>query len=127
MTEHKYTDEEVIKALDHCRNGERGSKCSKCEYVTGCKHWLIGLALDLINRQKAEIERLTIDMNAARLGMIAEHERLKTARTEAIKEFAEWLEALEEVVTSLKDGEPITAVETYYIHEFVKEFTEEKT
>ena len=58
MTDHKFTDGEIIKALEHCRNGNRGSKCSKCEYVTGCKTWLIGLALDLINRQKAEIEGL---------------------------------------------------------------------
>lgn len=61
MTEHKFTDEEVIKALEHCRNGERGSKCSKCKYVTGCKPLLIGLALDLIKRQKEEIERLRLE------------------------------------------------------------------
>lgn len=130
MTEHKYTDEEVIKALELCFAPVGTSKsCKKCPFhkIVLCKIERDRAALDLLHRQKAEIERLTIDMNAARLGMIAEHERLKTARTEAIKEFAEWLEALEEVVTSLKDGEPITAVETYYIHEFVKKFTEEKT
>ena len=48
-----------------------------------------------VERLQAEIERLTIDMNAARLGMIAEHERLKTARAEVAREiFAEiekWL------------------------------------
>lgn len=49
----------------------------------------------LIDRQptadvvpKAEYDAAIIDRNAARLGMIAEHERLKQAKTEAIKEFA---------------------------------------
>lgn len=91
MTEHKITDDEVIKALEHCRNGDRGSKCSKCEYVTGCKTWLIGLALDLINRQRAEIERLNY-CRETNISSIAElHRRLLTAKTEAIKEFAERL------------------------------------
>ncbi len=38
---------------------------------------------------KSEVERLTIDMNAARLGMIAEHERLKTARADVAREILE--------------------------------------
>ena len=42
---------------------------------------------DIAEKQKAEIYELTINMNAARLGMMAEHERLKTARAEAVKEF----------------------------------------
>lgn len=61
MTEHKYTDEEVIeiiKAFEHCLNTERGYRCSRCEYVTGCKTWLMREALAIINQQKAEIERL---------------------------------------------------------------------
>ena len=79
------TDNDIIKALKCC--GNQMFSCSDRQ----CKAKTIGNAIDLINRQKAEIERLTIDMNAARLGMIAEHERLKTAKAEAIKEFAERL------------------------------------
>lgn len=106
MTDHKCTDEQIIKALDHCRNGERGSKCSKCEYVTGCKTYLIGLALDLINRQRAEIERLQeyykryydLTRETKELQDEVEHARdrlslfddaITNAKAEAIKEFAE--------------------------------------
>lgn len=57
MTEHKFTDEEVIKALECCQ----GEGCADCPMI-GCPTnncvWDAGFALDLINRQKAEIERL---------------------------------------------------------------------
>lgn len=45
----------------------------------------------LIECQKSEIERLTINMNAFGLGMKREKERADTARAEAIREFAERL------------------------------------
>lgn len=54
MTEHKYTDEEVIKALECCNSH---GKCEQCPYFGKCKD-LEPDVLDLINRQKAEIERL---------------------------------------------------------------------
>lgn len=56
MTEHKFTDEEIIRALECCANGE----CDECIYYdcSPCKEYLNNAALDLINRQKAEIERL---------------------------------------------------------------------
>lgn len=46
---------------------------------------------DTINRQKAEIEKLTINMNAFGLGMKREKERADSARADAVKEFAEKL------------------------------------
>ena len=50
------TDNEIIKALECCRNDE----CSQCPLQDGvCSEKdVIKDALDLINRQKAEIERL---------------------------------------------------------------------
>ena len=60
MTEHKFTDEEIIKALECCSSAE----CEKCEYVPqgdcyqgslACNDDLMRSALDLIKRQKAEI------------------------------------------------------------------------
>lgn len=157
MTEHNYTDEEVIKALDHCRNGERGSKCSKCEYATGCKHWLIGLALDLINRQKAEIsaltsavdnstkvflnlhdeykvqkemiERLTKAIEVQEI-MLENHDRkIKATKVEAIKEFAEKLKSI--YINDKRYDRPNahTMIIKLFanIDDLVKEFTEEKT
>ena len=59
MTEHKFTNEEVIKALECCANAD----CLNCPRWT--EDWSSGMCadflpsvLDLINRQKAEIERL---------------------------------------------------------------------
>lgn len=51
------TDDEIVKALDCCDN----CFCDECAYKSKlfhCKEDLCHDALDLINRQKAEIERL---------------------------------------------------------------------
>ena len=67
MTERKFTDEEVIKALATVSYG--GHSCGKCKFkqyktingddrcgLKGCN--ICRLALDLIDRQKAEIDIL---------------------------------------------------------------------
>ena len=111
MTEHKYTDEEVIKALEHCVHAGRGGyKCRECVNVTGCKPWLLREALDLINRQKAEI---AFWMDAA-----------ANAKKEAVKEFAERLKH----IIGFDDLVPTDCVMLFpYIDNLVKEFTEGKT
>lgn len=49
------TDNEIIKALECCSK----STCDGCEFGNQCDGFTpINLALSLINRQKAEIERL---------------------------------------------------------------------
>lgn len=62
------TDEEVVKALECCSGGITGETCKNCPLnlsnsgVEACYYddtILEKYALDLINRQKAEIERLT--------------------------------------------------------------------
>lgn len=81
--------------------------------------------LDLINRQKAEIERLTINMNAFGLGMKREKERADNA----IKEFAERLkeECSFECDVSLGYGRPCyeDAVPIIAIDNLVKEMAGE--
>lgn len=65
------TDEQIIKALEYCcGNIKSDEECSEdmCYQVSlpegrngdirWCRQWLIKDALDLINRQKEEIERL---------------------------------------------------------------------
>lgn len=91
--EHKFTDEEIKKALECCAKDPRTcAECPLCVTSTEpCNVTLASNALDLINRQQAEIERLTVNMNAFGLGMKREAERADTARAEAIKEFAERL------------------------------------
>ena len=87
----KYTDEQIKKALKCC--GEEG--CEKCpmNFIMddiGCKLYigLYILALDLINRQEAEIERLKQDLKITMKNYV---EGGKIIKSEAIKEFAERL------------------------------------
>ena len=65
MPDKKLTDNEIIKALECCKErvqyeGNENTCCS-CSLITddGCTCTLAKHSLDLINRQKEEIERLT--------------------------------------------------------------------
>ena len=88
-------DNEIIKALKHLRtstlNGWREKKITEKDLNT------ISYALDLINRQKAEIERLTASVEAAEDYLYplpfknAFDDEIAKARAEAIREFAEKL------------------------------------
>ena len=81
MTVHKFTDEEVIKALECCNNDD----CDNCPNNFGnCYANLAGYALDLINRQKEEIDDMK-DKNEHLVCIALE------ARAEAVKEYAERL------------------------------------
>lgn len=95
------TDNEIVKALECCI----GCDCKHCPYYDGdtdneaalCKDRLIMDALNLVNRQKAEIEEhkrafetILKEVRAARALYI---EDIGKARAEAIKEFAKRLKA----------------------------------
>lgn len=109
MTEHKYTDEEVIKALECCV-AEGYPTCDECPFDGCCcdgTNKMLNNALALINRQKAEV---AFWMDAA-----------ANAKKEAVKEFAEKLKKeclFDRGYEILQDGT---------IDHLVKEFTEEKT
>ena len=84
------TDNDIIKGLLCCTFAE---PCEDCplEKDEMCVFTLKSNALDIINRQKAEIERLKeqfryLDVECERLEKVNE-----TAKAEAIKEFAERL------------------------------------
>ncbi len=94
MTEHKFTDEEIIKAVECCLTVDVKG-CGECPYRDeNCINRIMTDARDLINRQKAEIERLT---TLAELGRMRANDyrtmrdKAKIARAEAIKEFADRL------------------------------------
>ena len=77
------TDNEIIKALEYCYGHNVGDApcgdCPRFNHPDGCVH--ARDALDIINRQKAEIERLNnhiLDVT-------------KMVKAEAVKEFAERL------------------------------------
>lgn len=99
------TDEQIIKALECCATDD-GNDCFQCPYCNiffesgngGCVNRCRKDALDLINRQKAEIERLKRGVTFT--FTIEDFESIKETvisrldneiKSEAIKEFAERL------------------------------------
>lgn len=108
MTDKKFTDEEIIKALE-CHFNEEIDKepfrCVDCPLYNdtspSCTEALRSYALDLINRQKAEIDRLNSanDEKFRQWDMLAEktkqhysdlyNEAKDILKAEAYKEFAE--------------------------------------
>ena len=97
-TVRRMTDNEIIKALECCSTGETYADCEKngCPLylgiIMGCKYinkenQLYADALGIINRLKAEIEKLK---GSTIVSNIMESQRIKReAKAEAYKEFAE--------------------------------------
>ena len=97
------TDNEIIKALNYCCGNIKNNdeECnedmyyqvtlpeSRDEGTRFCRQWLIKDALDLINRQKAEIERLREIANHKCQKCVSR--TIECAKSEAMKEFAERL------------------------------------
>ena len=132
-------DNDIIKALECCGNQMYSCTDKRCKAKT------LGEAHDLINRQKAEIERLTkrleeekhalFEQQAYTVKLQAENdefreiiftdrsEAIKTLKAEAIKEFAERLK-------SIRKGCSFTFYSNRHfcesIDNLVKEMTEEQ-
>ena len=85
-------DEQIIKALECCATDD-GDDCFQCPYGNivykpgngGCVNRCRKDAIDLINRQTAEIERLKKNIDGLNI-FTANH--MKVIRLQAIKEFA---------------------------------------
>lgn len=93
MTDKKFTDEEIIKALECCADTASAREMF-FTYKGIPLRYLFAETLDLINRQKEEVERLEVyrKLNDELEDELAEtYDKLETARAEAIKEFAERL------------------------------------
>ena len=132
MKEHKFTDDEIIRALEACKSGY--CTVRKCPFydatedddICACTSRLSNNALALVNRQKAENERLTAMVEAAEdyLNPLpfknAYDEAIDKAKSEAIKEFAERLK--EQAMQKFDWNE---YVEVDEIDKLVKEMTEE--
>lgn len=98
MTDTKFTDEEIIKALE-CHI--KAEDCEGCEMFGGCEEIILTeRVLDLINRQKAEIKKLKSENeilsrnadNAFQEGLNECRELFEPEiKAEAYKEFAERL------------------------------------
>ena len=119
------TDNEITKGME-CVIGN-DVKCSECTYqkvlpFPSCRMMCAKNALDLINRQKSEIDKLkqenefchkTITENAQR-ALEVTVEAIETAKSEAIKEFAHL------VIDRSRNG----VIYTSDIPDLVKEMTE---
>lgn len=82
MTDKKFTDEEIIRNYEWCI-GCTSDRCRECtmDEEGFCEEELQDLVLDLINRQKAEIEKMK--------GSTISQRNKREAKAEAYKEFAE--------------------------------------
>ena len=87
------TDNEIIKALECCTIREMDCKnCLNKNQGLHCIYETMKLALDLINRHKADIERLNIESETLATQLKGAYEqihKLNIAKSEAIKEFCE--------------------------------------
>lgn len=78
-------DNDIIKALEHCRIGKRENDCKKCPLygrVPACVGYLAQNALALINRQKAEIESFKLIISTYE----AETKRVRDIAIEEVEE-----------------------------------------
>ena len=102
------TDNDIIKALNYCcgniKNNDDECQEDMCyqvcmpesrdEGIRWCRQWLMKDALDLINRQKAEIESLKIFRGYAEKranDYRTMRDKYLNAKSEAYKEFAKLL------------------------------------
>ena len=101
------TDNEIIKAFEYCSSHDDCDLNCPIEKETtedeGCIRTIGRLALDIINRQKAEIERLrdllhesTEDNNRWVCDCIQMQKDMEKLKAEAYKEFAERLKSKSE-------------------------------
>lgn len=91
------TDKDIINNIERCIEND----CDNCTWMeqTACKEYMLHDAFDLLNRQQAEIDRLNscvMSEEQVRTIMASQmhivfKEELKTARAEAITDFAEKL------------------------------------
>lgn len=87
------TDKEIIKALECCSSGE-AMICEECPLNEECYNDeldLAELALDIINRQQAEIGRLQKEVNLVSIQFQDLQEETDEIRAKAYKEFADKL------------------------------------
>lgn len=113
------TDDEIKKALERC---PQHTECCYCNSLEECgnKRILTTSVFDLINRQKAEIERLNI-RNKTLIDITKNYDwKFARAKSEAIKEFAE---RLKEKLQWDTEFENMLVFETD-IDNLVKEMTE---
>ena len=128
-------DNEIIKALECC--ADEDAPCSECPIGRDydCRLKLAIRSLEIINRQKAEIENLKKGCDVYRQ-TASDNERMhldvmweltEKARAEAIKEFAERLKNVinEDLQSGCDCADYLTDDLPVFIDNLVKEMTED--
>lgn len=113
------TDSELIEAL-RCCHGTRVPNCDNCPNEKTCEEIdVVNSVIDLINRQKAELEKLKDELHSAKIEISKHFDYMNEAKSEAIEEFA----------TRLKEkfgiADCIVTVDNNDVDSIVKEMTEE--
>lgn len=90
------TNEDIISSLKVIATTRNCNECKirNCKWGTcNCEQITANAALELINRQKSEIERLQKEVNLVSIQFQDLQERIDEVKTEAYKEFAKRLES----------------------------------
>ena len=126
-------DKDIIKALECCKKVMVIVGCNNCPYYNNdnCQYELIVNSLDLINRQKAEIESLKCEMGkllpkdcSYAMQMEVSNKLESQIKSEAIIEFWESLKHF--IIPQKADGYTREIVLKRDIDNLVKEMTESK-
>jgi hypothetical protein len=116
------TDNDIIKALNRCCEF---ADCRGCPFQLGgdCIRRLCKESLDLINRQKAEIERLQGYNDNLLTANTALSNEILDIKFETIKEFAERLKERKYQSSDWSHGEHPYVVEEDDINDILQELT----
>lgn len=123
MTQHKFTDEEVIKALE--LHSDALKPCLyKCVYGEEryCGSKMAKDALALINRQKAEIEKLQTELKAMRGAANSYKMHYENAKVEVIKQYLAMVTAKVCAAWNFSRSTPVVTLDVleYYARVFTE-------
>ena len=125
MTDNKFTDEEIKSSLEVIATTRNCNECKirNCKWGTcNCSQITANAALDLINRQETEIEKLK---GSTIVSNIMESQRIKReAKAEAYKEFAERLNEEAQIADCFDSYNMV--VGTHFIDNLLKEMVGEE-
>ena len=123
MTDKKLTDEEVVKALECCKDCSINLNFEIVQKIEDKNKEILEL-IDIINSLKAEIERLKKEVSVARDAYISIQDRYEHTKTEAYKEFAERLNEEAQIADCFDSYNMV--VGTHFIDNLLKEMVGEE-
>lgn len=114
MPDKNLTDVEIVKALENCLKNE----CDKCSFKDSeiCQIDLMKLLFDLINRQNAEVERLTIRLRKVEHQLDDLCKMHNVIKAEARKEFAEKAKEIIDLIVDLMFDDSISKCQLPHCH-----------